>query len=74
MKRAFLFGAEAEVDFNVSCGPEFARKILLSKESEMQEINKAIKNYYKEKKEKDIDFESMMICAINIGALHNKRP
>ena len=47
MKRAFLFGAGAEVDFNVSCGPEFARKILLSKESEMQEINKAIKNYYK---------------------------
>ena len=23
---------------------------------------------------KDIDFESMMICAINIGALHNQRP
>lgn len=50
MKRAFLFGAGAELDFGLSGGADFAKKILLAKETEMVEINKAIKAYYKGKR------------------------
>lgn len=55
MKRAFLFGAGAESNFNLSCGPDFARKILISKEPSMKDINAAIKDYYKKTKKDMLD-------------------